>query len=139
MQQPLFTTEEWSRLQPQRVSDEAAQRKTNGVHYTPTEVGSFLARRVVSQLPQTRARVLDPACGDGELLVGAAEEAERAGLPAPYLVGVDRDPAAIRQAGERLGAVRAAGVELRCADFLARLRARKLTAATTVSPQSNNS
>ncbi|MXX41341.1 MAG: N-6 DNA methylase, partial [Gemmatimonadetes bacterium] len=51
------------------------KQKATGSHYTPPELAHFLAKRLVSeadfrQLPELR--VLDPACGDGELLVALA-------------------------------------------------------------------
>ena len=49
----------------------ADQVKANGVHYTPPELAKFLAEVVAERLSVgTRAiEILDPACGDGALLV----------------------------------------------------------------------
>ena len=77
-------------------------RKVHGIHYTPAELARFVARRALAGLGRRPLAILDPACGDGELLLAAALEAVAAGLPAPRLVGIDRDPAAVAVAAERL-------------------------------------
>lgn len=100
------------------LSDE----KRHGVHYTPEQLAAFVARRAVGALRgdhTTCLTVLDPACGAGELLAAVANAASASGLAAPDLVGVDRDPAAIRLATARLQHVRAESVSLRCGDYLA--------------------
>jgi adenine-specific DNA-methyltransferase len=95
-------------------------RKSHGVHYTPSQLAGFVARRALAELPEReRYVVLDPACGDGELLLAVAAAAEEAGLPAPSLVGVDRDVKAVAAANERLGSAYAASAVARCEDFLA--------------------
>ncbi len=93
--------------------------KRHGVHYTPSGLAGFVARRALAELDRRECAVLDPACGDGELLLAVAFEAEKAGLPPPSLVGVDRDAVAVRAARERLRGAPAAGVAVRCEDFLA--------------------
>lgn len=94
-------------------------RKQHGIHYTPTDLARFVARRALAQLGARAPVVLDPACGDGELLLAAATEAAEAGLPAPHLVGIDRDPDAVAAASKRLRLAPAASVVVRCDDFLA--------------------
>lgn len=93
-------------------------RKVHGIHYTPAELARFVARRALAGLGRRPLAILDPACGDGELLLAAALEAVAAGLPAPRLVGIDRDPAAVAVAAERLRTAPAATVAVRCGDFL---------------------
>ena len=94
-------------------------RKSHGVHYTPPELASFVARRSLTTLTRHDYVVLDPACGDGELLLAVAREAERMGLRPPRLVGLDRDADAVARANERLSAVRASDVVIDVGDFLA--------------------
>jgi adenine-specific DNA-methyltransferase len=95
-------------------------RKSHGVHYTPSELAAFVARRALTELPRRdRLLVLDPACGDGELLLAVALAAEKAGLPLPDLVGIDRDEDAIEAAAERLEGAPSASVVVHCEDFLA--------------------
>src|SRR5438876_11702853 len=56
----------------------AKEVKERGVHYTPPELARFLASHVAAHLRaiSNPLRLLDPACGDGELL-----EALAMGLP----------------------------------------------------------
>jgi type I restriction-modification system DNA methylase subunit len=50
-------------------------QRRHGRHYTPPELAGFLARRGAARIPAGRKlRVLDPACGDGELLLRARAE-----------------------------------------------------------------
>ncbi|HUG92166.1 MAG TPA: N-6 DNA methylase [Planctomycetaceae bacterium] len=96
-----------------------ASIKANGAHYTPPELASFLAAAAVEQLGGTvPMRVLDPACGDGELLLALAEglpAGARAGL---QLVGYETDRSALVRAGRRLKSAGVADVELYNDDFL---------------------
>ncbi|UGS35505.1 Eco57I restriction-modification methylase domain-containing protein [Capillimicrobium parvum] len=115
MMEPLFTLDE---PQAPAVGRHSSQ-KANGIHYTPTELAAFVARRALSELDGGELVVLDPACGDGELLLALAVEAAALGLPRPHLVGVDTDAEAIRVAADRLGDAPAASVVLRTGDFLA--------------------
>jgi adenine-specific DNA-methyltransferase len=115
MMEPLFTLDESQAPTVRRHSS----RKADGIHYTPTELAAFVARRALSELDGGKMVVLDPACGDGELLLALAVEAAALGLPQPHLVGVDTDAEAIRAAADRLGDAPAASIVLRTGDFLA--------------------
>jgi len=78
-------------------------RKRHGRHYTPPELAGFLARRGAAYIPAgKRLRILDPACGDGELMLAAAGAAARQGHEVIELAGLDLDPAAIGLARGRL-------------------------------------
>src|SRR5215470_10853574 len=78
-------------------------QKRHGRHYTPPELAGFLARRAAAHIPAgKRLRILDPACGDGELLLSAACAAARRGHKVIELAGLDLDPAAIGLARGRL-------------------------------------
>lgn len=115
MMEPLFKLDE-----PQAsVVRLHSSQKANGVHYTPTELAAFVARRALSELDGGEMVVLDPACGDGELLLALAVEAAALGLPRPHLVGVDTDAEAIRAATDRLSGAPAASIVLHTGDFLA--------------------
>jgi SAM-dependent methyltransferase len=63
-------------------------------------------------------RVLDPACGDGELLLAVAQELPTSDAPRFSLVGYETDPASVLEARARIAA---AGLvaEIRAVDFLA--------------------
>ncbi|MEV3961310.1 N-6 DNA methylase [Nocardia sp. NPDC050193] len=98
----------------------ARERKRHGRHYTPAMLAGFLAGRVAARIDSTApVRVLDPACGSGELLF-AIRDALAGRLPgAPVeLVGYDLDPAGLALARRRAAG---SGVEAewRQSDFLA--------------------
>jgi adenine-specific DNA-methyltransferase len=105
------------------VASESA-RKRHGQHYTPANLAAFLARRAVRASTWPGAvRVLDPACGDGELLLAAyralgAGSTVSGGSAPPRLVGFDLDGAAIDQARRRFAKL-GIEAELDCVDFLA--------------------
>lgn len=94
--------------------------KAYGVHYTPPELAAFLAavtaaaaRHVSGQL-----RVLDPACGDGGLLVAIANA-----LPKPVrrwmtIEGYETDAGELAKAGAALAQLGVANVVLHNRDFL---------------------
>jgi SAM-dependent methyltransferase len=93
-------------------------QKRHGRHYTPPELARFLARRGAARLPAGRKlRILDPACGDGELLLSAARAAALRGHKVIELAGLDLDPAAIGLARRRLAGV-PAPVRLSARDFI---------------------
>lgn len=95
----------------------ADPKKSAGIVYTPLELARFLADQAFDALgPEPSIRVLDPACGDGELLLAAAEAARTRGIAIEALVGYDTDEEAIRVAQGRLEGQ--PNVELYCEDFL---------------------
>ncbi len=75
---------------------ESARRdpvKSHGVHFTPPELARFLARHALAHLSSNQWHsVLDPACGDGELLAAILVEAESHVRDRLTLIGIDRDP-----------------------------------------------
>ncbi|MGW0183696.1 Eco57I restriction-modification methylase domain-containing protein [Nocardia sp. NPDC003345] len=82
----------------------ARERKRHGRHYTPADLAGFLAERVVTRVAAGRPaiRVLDPACGAGELLF-AMRQALDARFPGTRveLVGYDLDPDGLAVARRR--------------------------------------
>jgi SAM-dependent methyltransferase len=98
----------------------ARDRKRHGRHYTPPALARFLARRLLEHVPRVSGvlRVLDPACGDGELLLALYREAA-IGLPEVRLklVGYDLDDEALTVAHERASA-EGVVVDLYLGDFL---------------------
>jgi adenine-specific DNA-methyltransferase len=115
MLEPLFTLDSDS-----PAVERHSPEKRHGIHYTPRELARFVARRSLAQIEPRELVILDPACGDGELLMALAHEASAAGLPAPHLVGIDRDENAVAVATERLEGARTASCLVSCRDFLAR-------------------
>ncbi|WP_327147745.1 Eco57I restriction-modification methylase domain-containing protein [Nocardia sp. NBC_01329] len=98
----------------------ARERKRHGRHYTPATLAGFLAGRVVARIGTPgRVRVLDPACGSGELLFAIKDAlADRLpGVPVE-LTGYDLDPAGLVLARRR-AAESGVGAEWRQRDFLA--------------------
>ena len=81
----------------------ATARERSGRFDTPVALADELARRVAAAAPG--ASVLDPACGTGELLLAA----NRAGIPAGALHGIEIDPGRAEEARRRLS--RAIGAE----------------------------
>lgn len=118
LMEPLFELEAKS-----PVVERHSSQKSHGVHYTPLALARFVARRAISELSGSDSNgnwiVLDPACGDGELLLAVAAEAEAIGRSAPHLVGVDRDAEAVSLAKKRLSSAVAASVVVERTDFLA--------------------
>jgi methylase of polypeptide subunit release factors len=96
------------------------QIKANGVHYTPLELAEFLADAVVKRLPATKGpiEVLDPACGDGALLMAFAKALPRELRKRTVLSGYDTNGEALRQASDMLADVGVADVVLEPRDFL---------------------
>ncbi|RCK79459.1 MAG: type II DNA modification methyltransferase [Candidatus Ozemobacter sibiricus] len=82
------------------------EEKSGGATYTPNILADFVARKVVEifdDFPVDRPlRVLDPAIGDGELLVSLLQQiAGRPGLDIKVF-GFETDPKALNIAAERL-------------------------------------
>ena len=95
-------------------------RKRKGIHYTPPELAGFLANQTVVCLPAslTHATILDPACGEGQLLSSLVESLQDSGCHSIHVVGFDTDPSAIRLARGCLKQFNLASLLLKCEDFL---------------------
>lgn len=94
--------------------------KANGAHYTPPGLAAFLA-----EVTSRHARwgtgiiaILDPACGDGNLLSAIAEAAPAAVRRRMRLVGYETDTTAAANASARLQALGVSEVDIRIGDFL---------------------
>lgn len=106
------------------MANTSREVKRHGKHYTPTLLADFLAERVLGQLRgqlgngAADIRVLDPACGDGELLLAihriAAQTIPEAKVS---LVGYDLDGEAVAVACAR-AAERSVTIDLHEGDFL---------------------
>ncbi len=92
--------------------------KAGGVVYTPPALARFLAAQAFDAYEGVGpVSILDPACGDGELLVAAVAEAGRRKVRVEAVVGYDIDADAVERASTRLAETR--GVQLHVADFIA--------------------
>jgi len=105
------------------VPTEKVRRKANGIHYTPPLLAAYLAEQVVDGLKDTRATyselsILDPACGEGELLKAVVDAVPLAWKNRLRLTGFDMDEAALEHARGLLKDSGVASVELRAGDFL---------------------
>lgn len=97
-----------------------AHAKANGVHYTPSNLAAFLADATARALnPQTDAiHVLDPACGDGELLAAFVEAVPANLQKRLILEGFETDAKAVQRARRHLAQTGASDVLLINEDFL---------------------
>jgi SAM-dependent methyltransferase len=107
-----------SRFMPRRRTLDPT--KVHGVQYTPPELAAFLAERVIAalQLKSGPISVLDPACGDGGLLLALRQACPPAQRKALTLLGCERDARALARARIRLRSP-GGNVRLRHCDFLA--------------------
>ncbi len=104
-------------IQTRTESHRADPTKAGGVVYTPPALARFLATQAFDTLQNIASvRILDPACGDGELLLAAVAEAELRSITVSAVVGYDIDPAALDRASNRLMDI--PGVSLHSADFV---------------------
>lgn len=75
-------------------------RKETGAHYTPSRLASFVASKILDELNTDRhqtglLKILDPAVGDGELLLAIAREAASRGITGIHLTGFDINQEAV--------------------------------------------
>ena len=121
---------------------DATLKKQNGIHYTPPKLAGFLARQTAAciKLPDDKQKkiakssrgkvtisILDPACGDGELLVSLIEaigNLARLDDASIAVHGFDTDRNAILQTKVRINGLasshRISSVKLQREDFLTR-------------------
>lgn len=95
-------------------------QKRKGVHYTPPDLARFVAERLVPHIDAMpdHVRILDPACGDGNLLVAMANALRPSTLRRVTLAGVEDDESSFHAACRRLEGVRAHATDLVRGDFL---------------------
>lgn len=104
-----------------RTARHLSEAKRTGAHFTPPALADFVADRILHALPaQTLTggiEVLDPSCGDGELLRAFIEATPARAREAVKLVGVEDNDKSLAETRERLEADHA-NHELLRADFL---------------------
>lgn len=83
-----------------------AQAKKSGATYTPPELARFVANEIaenfIAQKKDQLIRVLDPACGDGELLIQMIIALYDRGFKNLEIYGYDTDSSAIQVTRTRL-------------------------------------
>jgi len=97
--------------------------KVEGAHYTPPILAAFVARQIVSALGERDKdavlSIVDPAVGDGELVLALLHELREQGYRHPAVSGFDTSSAALEIAGKRIRSMfPAIEAELCCRDFL---------------------
>jgi hypothetical protein len=92
--------------QPSAVFSSAERRKRSGAHYTPPSLADFVAGKIVESVDAVDAaralRVLDPAIGDGQLLVSLLGILKDRGVVAGEVCGFDTDGTALEKASARI-------------------------------------
>lgn len=101
----------------------AERRKAAGAHYTPKLLADFVAKQIMhSHSCQTQAksiRILDPAVGDGELLLSLLEKLLAKGYSKLEVSGFDTSSDAIESAKTRIKTIfPEIPLKLTCTDFL---------------------
>lgn len=97
-----------------------SKQKETGAHFTPVALAELIARKLLKEYKGDKSRrikVLDPACGDGELLLAIY----KIGMEMQYeleIVGVDSDMDSLHIAKTRLKAVGCKNFNLVNRDFL---------------------
>ncbi|MEZ9479901.1 N-6 DNA methylase [Vibrio splendidus] len=79
-------------------------KKSNGVVYTPSEFANYVASKALSYVEwddKGVPLVLDPACGDGELLNAVNSIANESNQAHLNLYGIDIDPKSVKVAERR--------------------------------------
>lgn len=105
------------------------KRKATGSHYTPKTLSDFVAREIVQawdaerqkdgQRRDTPVRILEPAVGDGQLLLSILDTLRQAGFSNLQAVGFDTDFQALEYASARIReSFPTVDLDLREEDFL---------------------
>ncbi len=97
------------------------EQKIHGAFYTPYELARFLARRIIRSLDINALHtinVLDPACGDGELLNAFAETLPSNCHQRTTLLGVETNTQSLEETRKRLDAFPVKQVRLEQGNFL---------------------
>jgi adenine-specific DNA-methyltransferase len=95
-------------------------QKRTGAHFTPAGLASIVAERLVESLGAEKRplRILDPACGDGNLLVAIAQCLPPRLLSRCTLIGIEQDRDSFVALQSRLADFHDCETELLSGDFL---------------------
>ncbi|MGH2638957.1 MAG: N-6 DNA methylase, partial [Rhabdochlamydiaceae bacterium] len=77
-----------------------ADEKLNGATFTPSGLAGFVAQQIVPLVPKNRTplRILDPAVGEGSLLVSLLQELSVCGISDVEVYGFDKNLKSLRMA-----------------------------------------
>ncbi len=93
--------------------------KQHGIHYTPERLAEFLAKSILSNRKlKNPITVLDPACGDGGLLIAIYRMLSKRHRESAKFLGYERDEEAKVVAEQRLFEAGARHVKIHVQDFL---------------------
>lgn len=94
--------------------------KSTGATFTPEALADFVAKKIIcalGEVPQ-RIKVMDPACGDGSLLLAIGQLLKEKRINNYSLIGYDTNADYINDALSNLRSADLTSVELKNADFL---------------------
>lgn len=91
-------------IQPDRRYKTVTDEKSDGATYTPPKLAEFVASQIVesADLSKSELHVLDPAVGDGELLLSLVAKILKRSDAAIVVHGFDTNPEALAIAQQRL-------------------------------------
>ena len=100
-----------------------SEQKANGATYTPKILADFVAKQIAETANfgalNSPLHILDPAIGDGELVIGLLQALEELGVEDVCVFGFDTDAGALSQAKQRIAfRFPKAIINLRQEDFL---------------------
>lgn len=93
------------------------QIKNTGATFTPAMLADFLAGKITVYMKKGKQRVLDPACGDGELLLSIGQRLSVSKTDFE-IVGYDSNDQYLNLAKERMGSFGLKNINLVHDDFL---------------------
>ena len=96
------------------------KQKRTGSHFTPLELATVVAERLIRHMPNTsgKIRILDPACGEGNLLLAIAEQLPPDIRKRCVLVGIEDDRDSYSTLCDRLAKLSGCKTDLIQGDFL---------------------
>lgn len=93
------------------------QIKNTGATFTPKELSIFLAERIATYIKPIKQKVLDPACGEGELLIAMGDILFNSSINFS-LTGYDANEQYLTHAKERIARFGTENIKLVHEDFL---------------------
>ena len=78
-------------------------RKREGAHYTPEVLADFVAEKIVAHTKQSEnINIVDPAVGDGELLISLIRLLQKKSFKNIHVYGFDTNPESVKLAKKRI-------------------------------------